>query len=226
MAMTENEFKAAFRTAVASEFAHIPAEESEIDYVFSSLFRKKMEKLIHSQKKFYYALLNNGFKKATVAVLIALIVGVSACNTGPPDKQFAGYIIRDDMYLKAYNFYPLHDEEKSNKEFAWDHSSAGFAEVKQWYDNLGYYKRYENDRSDSIEVLQRTHGVQAGHDNDFAECLFETVSGIEVFLRLDDSRSPEREGRAVFYKDSYYYKIEWQGDVEMDVIYKLIRELE
>ena len=54
--MSREEFKSAFREVVSSEFAHIPTDESSIDFTFSEKFNKKMEKLIKSQRKSYYIL--------------------------------------------------------------------------------------------------------------------------------------------------------------------------
>ena len=53
MSISREEFKAAFREVVSSEFAHIPTDESSIDFTFSEKFNKKMEKLIKSQRKSY-----------------------------------------------------------------------------------------------------------------------------------------------------------------------------
>ena len=40
MSMSREEFKAAFREVVSSEFAHIPTDESSIDFTFSEKFIK------------------------------------------------------------------------------------------------------------------------------------------------------------------------------------------
>ena len=58
MGMSKDDFKRAFREVVSSEFANIPLDENNIDITFSEKFNKKMEKLIKSQRKSYYILIN------------------------------------------------------------------------------------------------------------------------------------------------------------------------
>ena len=52
--MSREEFKAAFREVISSEFAQIPTDEDSIDFTFSEKFIKRMDKLIRAQKKSYY----------------------------------------------------------------------------------------------------------------------------------------------------------------------------
>ena len=58
MSMSREEFKAAFREVISSEFAHIPTDESSIDFTFSEKFIKRMNKLIRAQRKSYYKFIN------------------------------------------------------------------------------------------------------------------------------------------------------------------------
>ena len=58
MPISKAEFKEAFREVISSEFSNIPKNENEIDFVFSERFNKRMAKLITSQKKAYYHLIN------------------------------------------------------------------------------------------------------------------------------------------------------------------------
>ena len=56
--MSREEFKAAFREVVSSEFAQIPTDEDSIDFTFSEKFIKRMDKLIRAQRKSYYKFIN------------------------------------------------------------------------------------------------------------------------------------------------------------------------
>ena len=72
MGMSKDDFKRAFREVVSSEFANIPLDENNIDITFSEKFNKKMEKLIKSQRKSYYILINTVGKR--VAILFVAII--------------------------------------------------------------------------------------------------------------------------------------------------------
>lgn len=51
MAMTKQELFQAFREAASLEFAHIPRDDSQIQYVFSDDFEKRMKALIEQTFK-------------------------------------------------------------------------------------------------------------------------------------------------------------------------------
>lgn len=72
MSMSREEFKAAFREVISSEFAQIPTDEDSIDFTFSEKFIKRMDKLIRAQKKSYYKFINTAGKR--VAVIFAAII--------------------------------------------------------------------------------------------------------------------------------------------------------
>ncbi len=72
MSMSREEFKAAFREVISSEFAYIPTDESSIDFTFSEKFIKRMDKLIRAQRKNYYKFINTAGKR--VAVIFAAII--------------------------------------------------------------------------------------------------------------------------------------------------------
>ena len=74
----QRKIKAAFREVVSSEFAHIPTDESSIDFTFSEKFNKKMEKLIKSQRKSYYIFINTVGKR--VAILFVAIITLFAAS--------------------------------------------------------------------------------------------------------------------------------------------------
>ena len=70
--MSREEFKAAFREVVSSEFAHIPTDESSIDFTFSEKFIKRMDKLIKSQRKPYWNFISTVSRRAAV-IIVAII---------------------------------------------------------------------------------------------------------------------------------------------------------
>lgn len=72
MSMSREEFKAAFREVVSSEFAHIPTDESSIDFTFSEKFMKRMDKLIKSQRKPYWNFISTVSRRAAV-IIVAII---------------------------------------------------------------------------------------------------------------------------------------------------------
>ena len=75
--MSREEFKAAFREVVSSEFAHIPTDESSIDFTFSEKFMKRMDKLIKSQRKPYWNFISTVSRRAAV-IIVAIITLVTA----------------------------------------------------------------------------------------------------------------------------------------------------
>ena len=77
LSMSREEFKAAFREVVSSEFAHIPTDESSIDFTFSEKFIKRMDKLIKSQRKPYWNFISTVSRRAAV-IIVAIITLVTA----------------------------------------------------------------------------------------------------------------------------------------------------
>lgn len=72
MSMSREEFKAAFREVVSSEFAQIPTDEDSIDFTFSEKFMKRMDKLIKSQRKPYWNFISTVSRRAAV-IIVAII---------------------------------------------------------------------------------------------------------------------------------------------------------
>lgn len=92
MAMSKTDFKNAFREVVSSEFAHIPTDESSIDFTFSERFNKRMEKLIRSQKKVYYNFVNTAYKRVAILCVILLTMLTTACSVKAIREPIVNFI--------------------------------------------------------------------------------------------------------------------------------------
>lgn len=115
MAITKDIFNNAFREAIAQEYIDIPNEDN-IEYSFSGKFEKKMQKLIKSQKRTYWHLINTATKKAAVVFLTCAVAFSSAMTVRSirePVVEFlketydtiVNYFSIGEINKKAYDYY-------------------------------------------------------------------------------------------------------------------------
>ncbi len=115
MAITKDIFNNAFREVITQEYINIPNED-DIEYSFSGKFEKKMQKLIKSQKRTYWHLINTATKKAAVVFLTCAVAFSSAMTVRSirePVVEFlketydtiANYFSVGEINKKAYDYY-------------------------------------------------------------------------------------------------------------------------
>ena len=87
--MTKEEFKAAYRVAMAEEFSAIPTEEERIDCDFSPRFTNRMNRLLRQANTVWWHWINTAGKRSAVivAAMLILFFAVMRVDTGIGSQQ-------------------------------------------------------------------------------------------------------------------------------------------
>ena len=156
MSMSREEFKAAFREVISSEFAHIPTDESSIDFTFSEKFIKRMDKLIRAQKKSYYKFINTAGKR--VAVIFAAIITLFTASLSV--KAIREPVVRFIKQIyETFTHYTFEGDtvDVITKEFNLNIVPDGFIETDRIANEISITKIYENNSGNSFELVQTMH---------------------------------------------------------------------
>lgn len=100
----------AFRESVAREFASIP-DESELHYVFSRRFERKMRRMIRAQVHGYWRLVNTAAKRAAVAAAIILLLLTSAMAIKPIRERVIKFFV--EVYEEYFEIH-FGNEDKND----------------------------------------------------------------------------------------------------------------
>lgn len=130
MAMSKSDFKKALREVVSLEFAHIPEDESSINYTFSERFNKKMEKLIKSQRKAYWGVINTATKRAAVIFIAILSLFTAAFSIKAIREPIVNFFIK---IYETFTHYSFEGEttEFISKEYSITNLPEGFVKSEQ-----------------------------------------------------------------------------------------------
>lgn len=221
MAITETEFKNAFREVVSSEFSHIPTDENSIDYVFSKRFEKRMEKLIKSQKKAYWGLINTASKRAAIIVLAILTMFTTAFSVKAIREPIVKFMT--EIYETFTHYFFEGDTAKAiTKEYVISQIPAGFDEKNKIENKNSITRVYESNSGDSIIFSQYTTKYSIGYllDNENNKTYTEKISDTEiVFYEAYDTI------QALWVKDGYAFNITGYGNIDFDMIKQIIKSI-
>ena len=221
MAMTKLEFDKAFREAVSLEFAHIPTDENSIDYTFSEKFNKRMEKLIRSQKRVSWKLVNSVAKRVAVACIIMLTMLTTACSVKVIREPIVQFFTEIYETFAQY-FFVGSTTDAITHVYTIKELPEGFKETNKIQDDVSVTTIYETESGDLISFAQTVTGeTQHNMDTEKDTVFTEEINGIEVnFYEAHDLK------QAMWVNDDYYFKITCHGNVSMDNIKQMIASAE
>lgn len=179
MAMSKTDFKNAFREAVSSEFAHIPTDETSIDFTFSERFNKRMAKLIKSQKKVYYNFVNTAYKRVAIICVVFLIILTTTCSVKAIREPIINLI---KQVYETFTYYSFDGDmaEKITKEYAIK-IPDDYKQTNKTKNEFFILVEYTNSKGEIIEYKQMTAEYSIGYfvDNEQGETSTKTVGNIE-----------------------------------------------
>lgn len=221
MAMSRSDFNNAFREVISSEFANIPIDESSINYVFSTRFNKKMEKLIRSQKKIYYNLINTVAKRVAIIFLLAIALFTTACSVKAIREPIVNFI---KYVYETFTHYSFEGEttNKISREYVISEIPQGFEETNKISNDAIVVTEFTNAAGDIIEFTQMTTAYSMGYflDNEYDEITKEIINGVEVeFKKWYDVQS------AIWTKDGYVFALDCYGDIAFNVIIDILSSI-
>ena len=220
MSMSREEFKAAFREVVSSEFAHIPTDESSIDFTFSEKFIKRMDKLIQAQRKSYYKFINTAAKRAAVifaAIITLFTASLSVKAIREPVVKFIKQV------YETFIHYTFEGEiqPKIKKEFFIKTLPDGFIQHDKIESDLAITTIYVNDNNTIKFTQQSTNNANHFFDNESGTLTKVTISGINV-----DIYESENIKHAVWTDEGYFFKLTCIGEINIDSVTMMIESIQ
>lgn len=221
LSMSREEFKAAFREVVSSEFAHIPTDESSIDFTFSEKFIKRMDKLIRAQRKSYYKFINTAAKRAAVifaAIITLFTASLSVKAIREPVVKFIKQVYETFIH---YSF-DGDTVEIITKEYTITQMLDGYEQFDKLTSENTIATTYKNKLGDTIIFTQMTTEYSIGYfvDNESGEQYTETVDDIEIeFKEWYDTKT------AIWANDGYVFSIDCIGNISFEDIEQIIRTI-
>ena len=221
LSMSREEFKAAFREVVSSEFAHIPTDESSIDFTFSEKFNKKMEKLIKSQRKPYWNFISTVSRRAA-AIIVAIITLVTAAFSVKAIREPIIKFIK--QVYESFTHYSFDGDtvEIITKEYTITQMLDGYEQFDKLTSENTIATTYKNKLGDTIIFTQMTTEYSIGYfvDNESGEQYTETVDDIEIeFKEWYDTKT------AIWANDGYVFSIDCIGNISFEDIKQIIRTI-
>ena len=221
MSMSREEFKAAFREVVSSEFAHIPTDEDSIDFTFSEKFIKRMDKLIRAQRKSYYKFINTAAKRAAVifaAIITLFTASLSVKAIREPVVRFIKQV------YETFIHYTFEGDtvEIITKEYTITQMLDGYEQFDKLTSENTIATTYKNKLGDTIIFTQMTTEYSIGYfvDNESGEQYTETVDDIEIeYKEWYDTNT------AIWANDGYVFSIDCIGNISFEDIKQIIRTI-
>ena len=220
MSMSREEFKAAFREVISSEFAQIPTDEDSIDFTFSEKFIKRMDKLIRAQKKSYYKFINTAGKR--VAVIFAAIITLFAASLSV--KAIREPVVRFiKQVYETFIHYTFEGDiqPKIKKEFFIKTLPDGFIQHDKIESDLAITTIYVNDNNTIKFTQQSTNNANHFFDNESGTLTKVTISGINV-----DIYESENIKHAVWTDEGYFFKLTCLGEINIDSVTMMIESIQ
>ena len=220
MSMSREEFKAAFREVVSSEFAHIPTDESSIDFTFSEKFNKKMEKLIKSQRKSYYIFINTVGKR--VAILFVAIITLFAASMSVKAIREPVIIIIEVYESFTKYFFEGETAEKIEKVYSITKLPVGFKQTQVVENDAGRNVTFESSEGNIIVFTQSaTQNAELNIDNQKVSQAIKQVEDKEIHIYYFESDT------YMFWTDQgYCFQIISYGNIETDTLIEMIESIE
>ena len=218
MPISKAQFKEAFREVVSSEFSHIPKNENEIEFVFSERFNKRMTKLINSQKKAYYHLINTAAKRVAIIFILILTMFTTAFSVKAIREPIIEFV---KQIYETFVHYSVEGDtiDKITKEYSLTHVPEGFNQIDIVRSDNFIITTYESISGNVIEFTQTTTESHVGHfiDNEDGYIHSEIIDGIQIeFKEWNDIKN------AVWIEYGYVFTIDCFGNVSFDEIKQMI----
>lgn len=220
MSMSREEFMAAFREVISSEFAQIPTDEDSIDFTFSEKFIKRMDKLIRAQKKSYYKFINTAGKR--VAVIFAAIITLFTASLSV--KAIREPVVRFiKQVYETFIHYTFEGDiqPKIKKEFFIKTLPDGFIQHDKIESDLAITTIYVNDNNTIKFTQQSTNNANHFFDNESGTLTKVTISGINV-----DIYESENIKHAVWTDEGYFFKLTCIGEINIDSVTMMIESIQ
>ena len=220
LSMSREEFKAAFREVISSEFAQIPTDEDSIDFTFSEKFIKRMDKLIRAQKKSYYKFINTAGKR--VAVIFAAIITLFTASLSV--KAIREPVVRFiKQVYETFIHYTFEGDiqPKIKKEFFIKTLPDGFIQHDKIESDLAITTSYVNDNNTIKFTQQSTNNANHFFDNESGTLTKVTISGINV-----DIYESENIKHAVWTDEGYFFKLTCLGEINIDSVTMMIESIQ
>lgn len=220
MSMSREEFKAAFREVISSEFAQIPTDEDSIAFTFSEKFIKRMDKLIRSQRKSYYKFINTAGKR--VAVIFAAIITLFTASLSV--KAIREPVVRFiKQVYETFIHYTFEGDiqPKIKKEFFIKTLPDGFIQHDKIESDLAITTIYVNDNNTIKFTQQSTNNANHFFDNESGTLTKVTISGINV-----DIYESENIKHAVWTDEGYFFKLTCIGEINIDSVTMMIESIQ
>lgn len=221
LSMSREEFKAAFREVVSSEFAQIPTDEDSIDFTFSEKFMKRMDKLIKSQRKPYWNFISTVSRRAAV-IIVAIITLVTAAFSVKAIREPIIKFIK--QVYESFTHYSFDGDtvEIITKEYTITQMLDGYEQFDKLTSENTIATTYKNKLGDTIIFTQMTTEYSIGYfvDNESGEQYTETVDDIEIeFKEWYDTKT------AIWANDGYVFSIDCIGNISFEDIKQIIRTI-
>lgn len=221
MPISKAKFKEAFREVISSEFSHIPKNEDEIEYEFSERFNKRMTKLINSQKKAYYYLINTAAKRVAIIFVLILTMFTAAFSVKAIREPIIKFV---KQIYETFIHYSVEGEtiDKITEEYSLTKLPDGFNKTNVLRDDNFVITTYENASGDIIEFTQTTTESHSGHfvDNESGNIHSEMVDDIKV-----EFKEWNYIKNAIWIEHGYVFTIDCHGDFSFDMIKEMIQSI-
>ena len=220
MAITRNELLEALRKVVSSEFEHIPKNEEEIDFTFSERFMKRMLRLFRNRKKPYWKYVNTAAKRVAVAFLAAALLFATACSIKPIREPIMRFITEIYETFTAY-FFEGDTVDTIEKEYSLSAPPEGFVQTDKVVFETLITTVYQNDLGNTITISQMpTNKSKIVLDREMKSAKIETINGIETIIYDLENRK-----QAMWIKDHYYFDVVATGNVDVEILKKIVADL-
>ncbi len=223
MAISEAEFKEAFRQVISSEFSHIPKNEDEIEFEFSERFNKRMEKLINAQQKCYYKLINTAAKRVAMIFVLILTMLTAALSVKAIREPIVKFV--KQIYENFIQYSVDGDTvDKITEEYSLTYVPDGFNKTNILRDYNFVITTYENESGDKIKFSQMLTGSHLEYfvDNETGYINSEVVDGISVEFKNWKYNAKN----AVWIEHGFVFTLDCYGEISLDEIKQMIASLE
>lgn len=220
MAMTKDEVRRAFRTAMAADYADVPAKE-DLGHVFSPAFCTKTDALLAGQKRGSRRLPSRRVRRTLVAAaILVLSVLLVSCSDAFRDPV-SGLVVSIHETFADFSFSPKTNEPSKEIDtlFVFDPVPDGFALFSQEkatpYHAVTEYRSSAGGRL----ILHQSSPTFSfsSTDNERMEVFSKTVAGTNVWFAI-------AEGLQVsdFFFNDYLFHLDHIGTMPQDEFEALV----
>lgn len=204
MAMTKDEMRRAFRTAMAADYADVPAKE-DLDHAFSPAFCTKTDALLAGQKRGSRRLPSRRARRTLVAAaILVLSVLLISCSDTSRDPV-SGLVV--SIHETFADFALFQNANEPSKEidtlFVFDPVPDGFTLFLQEKGNpYNAVTEYRSSAGGRLILHQSSPGVGfSSTDNEHMEVFSKTVAGTNVWFAIAE----DLQVSDFFYNDYHFH---------------------